>query len=108
MVCCTARPAMSSPYASTRSKRAEGRYRDSGISMTQYANRAVHVGTRICAWRAPLLVFPALLWLAQLLSATPAVADELDTQRAAYRAAQQAAASSDWTEFFRLRETLRD
>ncbi|MGD9983390.1 MAG: transglycosylase SLT domain-containing protein [Porticoccaceae bacterium] len=76
--------------------------------MTQYANRGVHAGNRILAWRAHLLVFPALLWLAQLLSATPAVADELDTQRAAYRAAQQAAASRDWTEFFLLREALRD
>ncbi|MGB5145720.1 MAG: transglycosylase SLT domain-containing protein [Porticoccaceae bacterium] len=76
--------------------------------MTPYANRGVHAGNRVFAWRAPLLVFPALLWLAQLLSATPAVADELDTQRAAYRAAQQAAASSDWAEFFRLREELHD
>ncbi|MFP5414056.1 MAG: transglycosylase SLT domain-containing protein [Gammaproteobacteria bacterium] len=76
--------------------------------MTEYANRAVHAGNRVFAWRVPLLVFPALLWLVQLISATPAVADELDTQRATYRAAQQAAASRDWAEFFRLREALRE
>ncbi|MBI2783800.1 MAG: transglycosylase SLT domain-containing protein [Gammaproteobacteria bacterium] len=78
--------------------------------MKQYARRGVHTGTRVLARRAPRLALPALLWLAHLLllSAAPAVADELDIQRATYRAAQQAAAISDWAEFFRLRDELHD
>lgn len=76
--------------------------------MTQHAHRGVDAGERTLAWRAAPPVFAALLWLGQLLSATPAVADALDTQRATYSAAQRAAAGNDWAEFFRLREALRD
>lgn len=78
--------------------------------MKQYARRGAHIGARVLAGRTPRLVLPALLWLAHLLllSAAPAVADALDTQRATYRAAQQAAANNDWAEFFRLREALHD
>lgn len=43
-----------------------------------------------------------------LLAIAPAIAGDLDVERATYGAARQAAATGDWPEFFRLREELHD
>jgi soluble lytic murein transglycosylase len=75
--------------------------------MKPYANRGVpFTRCQIVPWRALVLLAP--LWLLQFLTVAHASADGLDEQRSAYRTAQQAAAFNDWTEFFRLREQLRD